>query len=166
MRAGLLFVANLVSRLTPLTRMFWLRRCAFVAAGADVDPTARINGRVSIQYPNVRIGRESWVGARTEFAATRDARISIGDRCDISQDVLFICGTHEIGPARRRAGRGRSAAISVGDGTWVGARATFTAGSSVGSGCVVGTGALVRGVFGDNEVILGVPARVHRTLSS
>jgi maltose O-acetyltransferase len=160
----LLFLANLLSRLTPQTRWFGLRRRLFTLAGVAVAPTAQLNGRVTVQNRNVRIGHRTWVGTRTEFAATSGAGVTIGSDCDISQDVLFICGSHEVGPAGRRAGAGKSLPISVGNGTWVGARVTFTGGSSVGTGCVVGAGALVRGVFGDNEVIYGVPARSHRTL--
>lgn len=161
-----LYLANLLSALTPRTRLFRLRAAAFRRAGVRVDRSARVNGGVRIGHPGVHIGAGTWIGARTELVATQGAGIAIGARCDVSQDVLFVCGTHDIGGAERRAGAGRGASISVGPGTWVGARATFTAGSSVGSGCVVGAGALVRGTFGDDVLVAGVPARVVRRLTA
>lgn len=160
----LLHLANLGSLITPQTRWFRIRAAMYRAAGASVAGDARLNGRVVIQYPNVFIGQDTWVGARTEFASTRTARIVVGDRCDISQDALFVCGSHEMGDSSRRAGRGTAHDIVVGDGTWVGARATFLGGSGVGSGSVVAAGAVVRDKFPDNVVVAGVPARVVKHL--
>ena len=41
--------------------------------------------------------------------------MTIGHRCDIAPQVSFITGSHEIGDARRRAGRGNAAPIVVED---------------------------------------------------
>lgn len=159
-----LHVANLVSLVMPQTRAFGLRAGLYRACGVTVGPFARINGGVVFQHHNVEIGRGTWIGRRTEFVSTPRAKISIGPNCDISQDVLFITGSHDIGPGRRRAGAGRSNSVMVGDGSWVGARVTFLGGSRVGRGVVVGAGSLVIGVFPDNVVIAGTPARVIRSL--
>ncbi|MBF4578672.1 transferase [Frigoribacterium sp. VKM Ac-2530] len=116
------------------------------------------------QHHNVIVGRGTWIGRRTEFVSTPRATITIGSDCDISQDVLFITGSHDIGPDQRRAGAGRSDPVGVGNGSWVGARVTFLGGSRVGHGVVVGAGSLVMGVFPDNVLIAGTPARVIRRL--
>jgi len=161
----LLWVANLVSGISPQTRCFGLRGVVYRAAGVQVAATARLNGLVRIHHPNVTIGPETWLGAGAQLIPTAVSHIRIGSRCDIGPDVMFVTGSHEQGDGNRRAGRGFSAGISVGDGTWVGARATFLAGSSVGKGCMVAAGALVRDTFPDNVLIAGVPARVVRQLS-
>lgn len=165
MKAGLLHLVNIISDLLPQTRCFGIRRRLFAAVGVAIARSARINGRVRFQYRNVSIGSGTWIGARTEFAATRSAAIVIGADCDVSQDVLFLCGTHEVGPSSRRAGEGRAAPILIGDGTWVGARATFLGGSRVGTGCIVAAGSVVRGEFGDNIMLAGVPAKMVKRLS-
>lgn len=133
-------------------------------AGIDLQRSVRMNGGVVIQHTNVRIGADTWIGRRTEFVATNDASITIGDRCDISQDVLFIVGAHEIGSKERRAARGFSRPIEVGSGTWIGARVTMLGGSRVGNGVVIAAGSLVRDSFPDNVLIAGTPARVVRVL--
>lgn len=153
-----------MSNLTPQTRLFALRASLFRLAGVSIASTARINGRVNFQYYNASIGEGTWLGARCEVVSTPAARVTIGARCDISQDVYFICGSHEFGNRTRRAGRGTSDGVAIGDGTWVGARATFLAGSAVGSGCIVAAGSLVRSKFPDNVLIAGVPARIVRSL--
>jgi maltose O-acetyltransferase len=163
-RGLILVLANLVSALLPQTRGFGVRRALFRAAGVTVADGAKIVGLTRIYYPNAHIG-ESWIGAGTHISCTPAARVTIGDRCDIAPGVLFVTGSHELGDSTRRAGKGFSKPINVGSGTWVGARATFLGGSSVGEGCVVAAGALVRDEFPANVMIAGIPARIVRHLS-
>lgn len=159
-----LHLANMISSLLPQTRAFGLRRRLYRACGVSVGDGARLNGGVVLQHGNVTIGRRTWVGRRTEFVSTPRAAIVVGDDCDISQDVLIITGSHEIGLSGRRAGAGRSEPVTIGDGSWVGARATFLGGSSIGRGVVVGAGSTVMGTFPDNVLIAGTPARIVREL--
>lgn len=165
-KTALLHVCNHVSSLLPQTHAFAFRRWMYSSAGAVIGRGARICGGAWIQYPNVAIGAGTWIGRRSEFASTLRARITIGDACDISQDVLFVTGTHAIGPSSRRAGPGSSDAIIIGDGVWVGARATFLGGSAVGNGSIVAAGALVRDSFPENVLIAGVPARIVKNLDA
>jgi acetyltransferase-like isoleucine patch superfamily enzyme len=50
--------------------------------------------------------------------------------------------------------------ISVGRGCWIGAKVTLLDGACIGDGCVVAAGAVVKGIFPNNVVIGGIPARV------
>lgn len=52
--------------------------------------------------------------------------------------------------------------VRIGRNCWLGAKVTFLDGSAIGDGCVVAAGAVVRGVFGDNLLLAGVPAKVIR----
>ena len=160
MKAVLLWVANLISAISPQSRWFLLRRAAYSAAGVEVASTAKLNGLVRFHYWNATVGAETWLGAGSQVIPTIAARISIGSRCDIGPGVMFVTGSHKLGDKFRRAGDGFSVGISIGDGTWVGARATFLAGASVGSGCMVAAGAVVRDSFPDDVMIAGVPARI------
>lgn len=161
----LLWIANLASFFLPQTRCFRLRGALYRAAGVDVARTARINGTARINFRNTSIGDSTWFGAGSQTFSTQDARVSIGARCDIGPQAIFVAGSHKMGDSRRRAGPiGASQPISIGDGTWVGTRAVFLAGSSVGAGCMVAAGSVVRGRFPDNVLIAGVPARVVREL--
>jgi maltose O-acetyltransferase len=159
----LLWLANLLSMITPHARLFGLRRAAFSAAGARIHSGARITGTVRVHQQNIQIG-DSWIGPGTQLMPSKEAAIVIGDRVAVAPDVMFNCHSHEQGGHWCRAGKGISSPISVGDGTWIGTRAVFLYGASVGSGCIVAAGSVVKDKFGDDLLVAGVPARVVREL--
>ena len=53
--------------------------------------------------------------------------------------------------------------VNVGDAATSGTNATILPDMSVGAGAPVGAGALIRKNVGENEVVVGVPARYLRT---
>ncbi|WP_116997621.1 acyltransferase [Desertimonas flava] len=161
----LLAAVNIVNMLTPTTRWFGVRRVAYRISGVSVGEGVRICGRSVVQYPNVSIGPGTWIGARTEMISTPDARIRIGANCDISEDVIICCGSHVLGNASRRAGEPSSRSITIGDGSWIGLRATILGGVSIGEGSVIAAGALVRDSCPPDSVLAGVPAKLVRTLA-
>lgn len=55
--------------------------------------------------------------------------------------------------------------IKIGRGCWVGSKVTVLDGVTIGNGCVIAAGSVVRTSFPDNSVIGGVPARLLRTIS-
>lgn len=54
--------------------------------------------------------------------------------------------------------------IKIGRGCWIGAKATILDGTEIGNNVVVAAGAVVSGVFSDNVVIGGVPARIIKKI--
>ena len=50
--------------------------------------------------------------------------------------------------------------IEIGEDCWIGAKVSILDGARVGNGCVIAAGAVVKGQFGDNVVIGGIPAKV------
>ena len=92
--------------------------------------------------------------------------IAIGDRCDIGMHVTFVTGTHLPGGPGRRAGTFIASPIVIGDGTWIGARATILPGVNIGAGVVIGAGAVVAHDCQDNCLYGGVPARKLKEFST
>ena len=90
--------------------------------------------------------------------------IDIGDQVQLGFQVSLLTATHEIGPAERRCGYGYSEPITIGRGSWIGARATVLAGVTIGAGCVIAAGAVVTEDCEPNGVYAGVPARRVRDL--
>ena len=76
--------------------------------------------------------------------------------------MAFLTGGHEIGGAERRAGSGLTYSITVGSGTWIGARATIFGNTNIGSGCVIAACACVNKSVVDNTLVGGTPARKIR----
>jgi acetyltransferase-like isoleucine patch superfamily enzyme len=54
--------------------------------------------------------------------------------------------------------------ITIGSNCWIGAKVTVLDGSQVGNGCVIAAGAVVNGIFPDNVVIGGVPAKILKEI--
>lgn len=110
----------------------------------------------------VTIGRDSTINYGVFFDSS--AQVTIGRRCDIGMQVMFCTGTHKIGGPNRRAGDSLPAPISVGEGTWIGARAIVLPGVKIGDGCIIGAGAVVAADCEPHGVYAGVPARRIRDL--
>ena len=108
--------------------------------------------------PEVQIGDNSGIGVRAEVYGP----VTIGEAVMMGPEVVIYTQNHkhEAGVPFYRQGFEKTAPVSIGNNVWIGRRAMFMPGSSVGSNVVVGAGAVVTGNFGDNVVIGGVPAKI------
>jgi len=111
----------------------------------------------------IRIGDYSWISPNCIFYTAAGWGVEIGENCDIAPEVCFVCGSHEIASSSRRAGKGKSGPIVVGNGVWVCARSTVLS-ATIEDGSVVAASSLVNKDVQRNALVGGVPARVIRTL--
>jgi acetyltransferase-like isoleucine patch superfamily enzyme len=133
---------------------------------------------------NVKIGAYSWIsctshfskygkgisfgnntafGKFTEFGAA--GGIQIGNDVIGGSYISFHSENHVFTDQNvliREQGV-TSEGIVIGNNVWIGAKATFLDGCKVGNNSVVAAGALVNGIFPDNVVIGGVPAKIIKT---
>jgi maltose O-acetyltransferase len=151
--------AVIASPLVP-TRGRWL---ALRAVGMPVERCS-VASRVWFGSSRVRIGRGTYVGHHCLFDTW--APITIGERCAIAMQVSFVTSSHELGGPDRRAGAMTTQAVTVGDGAWIGARATVLPGVTIGEGAVVAAGAVVTQDCEPHALYAGVPARRVRALGS
>ena len=152
-----LLAAVVAHPLTPVAVRWRLLR----AGGADVSGTLIFSG-VRLPGRNLTIGQGTFINRNVTWDG--NAALRLGDRCSIGHEVLFIGGTHEIGNSENRARKRIDFPITVGDGTWIGARATVLPGVTIGPGCIVGAGAVVTQDCEPNGVYVGIPARRVRDL--
>ena len=104
----------------------------------------RVRPRLLRVLAGVPVGDETFLPARLEMIATRDARrnLRFGSRCFVNASVYFdanapitigddvfvghhtkiITSGHEIGPPNRRAGTVTARPITLGNGVWIAAR--------------------------------------------
>lgn len=166
MRSLKRYFVNMLVALIPPTRAFGFKRFLWRLTGDTVGQSASINGGARIWgVGRVSVGDRSWLGMNLVVIVPEGAEVTIGANVDIGPDVLFECGSHDIGGPERRAGTERSVGIDIGSGTWIGCRVTILGGARLGAGCAVAAGALViAGEYPDNVLLAGVPARVVRQL--
>ena len=131
--------------------------------GLDIGGACTISPACWFGGTNVAIGAGSTVNYGVFF--DNSARIELGSMVDVGMEVMFCTGTHEFGTPKRRAGRAHGSAITVGDGTWIGARAIILPGVTIGPGCVIAAGSVVVADCPPNGLYAGVPARLVRQLN-
>lgn len=127
-----------------------------LAKGVRIHPWCWFGGR------DVAIGEGSWINYGVWF--DNSATVTLGRNVFVGYQVLFCTSTHDLGRPSQRAGDAVGRPIFVGDGTWVGARATVLPGVTVGSGCVIAAGAVVTTDCAPNGLYAGTPARRLRDL--
>lgn len=159
----LLLIGRLLQWL-PESRCYRLKVFLYNLCGQSIHPTARLYSSVRFATYPVTIGARSHVGAECLFTGGIGCPIEVGDDCDIGSAVVFLTGTHAIGPSRRRAGEGKAFPIKVGSGTWIGARALILPGVVIGEGCIVAAGSVVTSDVPANVMVAGVPAIVKKDL--
>lgn len=110
----------------------------------------------------IAIGSGTFVNYQCFFDGS--AATTIGKNCNIGYQVMLASSSHSQGNSSRRAGQANSKPIVIGDGVWLGARATIIGGVTVGRGVVVAAGSVVVRDCDPDTLYAGVPARKIRAL--
>jgi maltose O-acetyltransferase len=144
-----------------------LRPALLRLAGFRIGRGSVFWGRPTITGPRdlgwrLTIGRYTWIndGCFLDLGAP----ITIGDRVALGMQVLIMTNSHELGGPEQRSGAVTARPVTIGDGAWIGARATILPGVTIGRGAVVAAGAVVAQDVPANTLVGGVPARVIRRL--
>lgn len=112
----------------------------------------------------LKMGNHSAVGDFTHFGAP--GGIEIGNDVIMGSYVSFHAENHNFSDTSKliREQGVSHKGITIGNNVWVGAKVTFLDGCEVGNNSVVAAGAVVNGIFPENSVIGGVPARILKTI--
>lgn len=123
----------------------------------------RISPDASFAHPDrIWLGDRVRLGARvTLWAGPSTGRIVIGDDCLFGPDVLVTAAGYRFDAGHPVTAQPMDeATVTLGRDVWVGAGAILLPGATVGDGCIIGAGAVVRGVIPDGAIAVGVPARI------
>ena len=151
----------LVNKIYVGTKHFERKRKLLNKIGHRIGEGTKIVGPIECTGTLI-VGNNSWIGKNLKING--NGVVIIGNNCDIAPEVTFQTGTHIIGDSNRRAGIGTNCCQKVGNGTWIGVRATIINAVKIGNGCVVAACACVNKDVSDNTVVGGVPARVIKEL--
>ena len=110
-------------------------------------------------HATASVGRNVYVGANCSIGS-----VTIEDDVLIASNVSIMNGSSQHGIERLdipiRDQPGEFVPVTIGEGSWIGERATVAA--DVGKHCVIGAGAVVTKPVPDYAIALGVPARIVR----
>ncbi|MBC2769846.1 acyltransferase [Pusillimonas sp. 7-48] len=136
-------------------------------------------------FRKINIGSRVRIMPGLRFEVHGDGKLVISDNCSIGNDLHVAAGGHLI----ISSGALISSCVLITDidhnytqfgvpvfdqevkinktfigrNVFIGAGAKILAGTFVGDGCVIGANAVVRGHFPAGSVIVGAPARVHKS---
>jgi maltose O-acetyltransferase len=160
----ILLVCRLILKILPLHYFSKLNIFIFKVMGHNIGNNVTIFSSTQILgLLKVYIGDNSFVGHECLFIGGGSI-ISIGKNCDISSRVSFVTGSHIIGNTNRRAGRGFSDDISIGNGVWIGYGVTILGGVTIGNGSIIAAGSVVNKDINANSLYGGVPAKFIKNL--
>lgn len=86
------------------------------------------------------------------------APITIGNHVDVGHDVLFVTSQHAPQGRSNSLEPAEPKPIVIGNGVWLGARATVLSGVTIGAGSVIGAGITVTKDVPENTLLTGAAA--------
>ena len=104
------------------------------------------------------IGDSVFIGRNTEFNCCNN--ITIGNKCLIGSSTVFVDSNHVFKkgiPIREQVTILKT--INIGEDVWIGSNCKILLGVHLGSGCIIGAGAVVNKSVPENEIWAGVPAK-------
>ena len=160
-------LAHVVSAVLPQLTFDRTRTIVLKAAGLRIGPRSLVMGPLRITGNGDRDSRLT-IGSDCVITGPLHVdlggSVHIGDRVYVGHDVAMLTVDHRIGPSEQRCAEHDVMPIDIGDGAWIGARATILPGVTVGRGAVVAAGAVVTRDVPPDTLVAGVPASVLREL--
>lgn len=134
--------------------------CVKIGAFSTLSSTSHL----SKYGKGLKMGNNSAVGQFTEFGAA--GGIEIGNDVIMGSYISFHSENHNFIDSSKliREQGVTSKGIKLGNNIWVGAKVTFLDGCIVGDNSVVAAGAVVNGIYPDNSIIGGIPAKVLKSI--
>ena len=145
-----------------------LRGSITIYIGGD---NARVSiGRVSGAY-DIRMWRSSSIviGDNTTCNGARfmcdQSSIKVGEDCMFSDSIILQAADQHgiVDLESKKIVNNSHKSISLGDHVWVGRSASLLYGAEIGSGAIIGLGAIVNSRFPKNCLLVGVPAKAVKT---
>ena len=158
----------LVVRLLPSMMFGWLRPSLYRLGGVHIGSRCRVLGPLDISGEG-RIAANVWIGSgcmlTTPLFLNASAPITIGDDVSIGHHVVLITDLHKYNDPSNRCGPRIARPVTIERGAWIAACVTILPGVTIGEGSVVGAGSVVKRDVPRHTLVVGVPARVVKTLN-
>lgn len=106
------------------------------------------------------VGNGVFIGDGARIVA--QCQVSIAPKVMIAEYVVIRDHDHAVVEGRPSDTRFLVAPVEIGQGTWVGSKATVLKGVSISSNCTIGAHSLVRTDVPSGALAVGIPARIAR----
>ena len=90
--------------------------------------------------------------------------ISIGSGCIIGQNVLMYDHDHDYHSTENLRNGFITDPIIIGDDVWIGSNAVILRGTSIGSGCVIGAGSIIKGKIEPGTLVYPKQSQVMKRI--
>lgn len=160
-----LYLYSLLSHLLPGSRGYAIKNALLRWAGVKVGANVRIYSSARfLGTGTLEIGDDVQIGPDVLLYPNPDGAITIGSHVDIGPRVTIITGSHEIDPSGDHiGGKGTAAPVTIGSGSWLGARATILPGVTLPPKTIVAAGSVVtKSSEAPCALLAGVPANVKK----
>lgn len=119
--------------------------------------TLELRGPTGI-YSRLHIGEHARINAPCFIELSESVRI--GQHVSLGHHLVVATTDHEVGTESERCGPVSSKPVTIGDGSWLGARVTVLPGVTIGAGAIVAAGSVVMSDVPSGAKVAGNPARV------
>lgn len=128
----------------------WLLRNV---GGIEIGDGCEIWSGVKFSGSAIKIGNNCHFAEGDFIMGRAPAKIVIGNDVSFGPNVFMSVGTHDIGDAHRRSGKGRLYPIEIGDGTAISVNSIIMPSIKIGKGCFIGPGVVVSRDVPDNMML-------------
>lgn len=125
-----------------------------------------LTGSLRLLGQGMKIGNNVGLGSHGHYGSGAGF-VEIGDDTIFGNYVSIHPENHNYRDKKtpiRLQGVNSKGGVKIGRNCWIGAKATILDGTVIGDNCIVAAGAVVSGMFPDNVIIGGVPAKVIKDL--
>lgn len=121
-----------------------------------------LTGSLKLLGQGMKIGNNVGLGSHGHYGSGAGF-VEIGNDTIFGNYVSLHPENHNYSDKEipiRLQGVNSKGGIKIGNNCWIGAKVTILDGTVIGDNCIVAAGAVVNGVFPDNVIIGGIPAKV------
>lgn len=157
-----LHACDSVGAWTRVTGKVFVQNGGRIVLGERVQLLSHYAHTVLATFPGglLEVGDRSVLNYGVDIAATRHVRI--GADCLIGTHVIILDNDfHEVSDHARAP---EPKPVLIGNGVWIGNRATILPGVTIGDGAVIGAGSVVMSDIPARTLAIGNPARVIKKL--
>lgn len=111
-------------------------------------------------------GIPNYISSSCWFDGTDYSRIELNHGCTISSNVSFLThdwSLHTIGRSLGIEGStpyGKHGNITIGEYAFIGRGSILMPNASIGKGCIIGAGSVIRGIIPEYSIVIGNPCKI------